>query len=427
MEAIANIAIPGDAGATTCGYCSPPGQRSQYATSYHAATLEALKLSCGVYQGMINRGWRRSGTYCYKPDLKVSCCPQYTIKLDGTVFNPSAKQRKLLNRWNRYVLQGDAEDAMVVNSSTGGSEPKSKSKPKKGPPFTSLATTIHESEISFQAEVEPTHRFETILEPSSYTPQKFALYQKYQTDIHHDTKNSSQGFKRFLVDSPLTAEPINYTSPPPKHLPLNYGSHHQLYMLDGKLIAMAVLDILPNCVSSVYFMYDKAWERFSLGKLSALREVSLVREMREAGAPEMTSLYMGFYIYSCQKMRYKGEYSPSYLVDPETYEWFPLEFCIPLLEKYRYACFSQPSHSTENGHDDDDDDDDLSDDGSPQPELEDFSDIKVIVRTEAGDFITKPIHDTRYLSLGEIGQQVSTCIRGLGRPLAKEIAFGFYV
>lgn len=33
-----------------------------------------------VYQGMIDRGWRRSGLYCYKPDLKRSCCPQYTIK-----------------------------------------------------------------------------------------------------------------------------------------------------------------------------------------------------------------------------------------------------------------------------------------------------------------------------------------------------------
>ena len=33
-----------------------------------------------VYQGMIDRGWRRSGLFCYKPDLKRSCCPQYTIK-----------------------------------------------------------------------------------------------------------------------------------------------------------------------------------------------------------------------------------------------------------------------------------------------------------------------------------------------------------
>jgi arginine-tRNA-protein transferase len=50
-------------------------------------------------------------------------------------------------------------------------------------------------------------------------------------------------------------------------LPKNYGSYHQLYKIDGTLIAMAVLDILPKCVSSVYFMYDKTWERFSMGKV----------------------------------------------------------------------------------------------------------------------------------------------------------------
>jgi arginyl-tRNA--protein-N-Asp/Glu arginylyltransferase len=34
--------------------------------------------------------------------------------------------------------------------------------------------------------------------------------------------------------------------------------------------------------------------------------------------------YEGFYIYSCQKMRYKGDYSPSYLVDPVS-GIFPIE------------------------------------------------------------------------------------------------------
>lgn len=30
---------------------------------------------------------------------------------------------------------------------------------------------------------------------------------------------------------------------------------------------MAVLDILPSCVSSVYFIYDDKYEKFSLGKV----------------------------------------------------------------------------------------------------------------------------------------------------------------
>jgi arginine-tRNA-protein transferase len=40
-----------------------------------------------------------------------------------------------------------------------------------------------------------------------------------------------------------------------------------MYRLDGELIAVGVLDILPSCVSSVYFMYDVKWEKYSLGKV----------------------------------------------------------------------------------------------------------------------------------------------------------------
>jgi arginine-tRNA-protein transferase len=31
--------------------------------------------------------------------------------------------------------------------------------------------------------------------------------------------------------------------------------------------------------------------------------------------------YGGFYIHSCSKMRYKGEYAPQYFLDPESYGW----------------------------------------------------------------------------------------------------------
>ncbi|KAF9469094.1 arginine-tRNA-protein transferase [Collybia nuda] len=325
--AVTSIGSPVGPSKTTCGYCSPPGKRSAHRSSYHSAGLDARLLSCEVYQKMIDRGWRRSGeyrTWCYKPDLRMSCCPQYTIRLDALTFKPSKSHRKLLNRYARCRL--------TLKS--------------KVPHAFSLNTAVHAAETRFyDGEKSPKHQFETSLEPSSYTPEKYNLYNKYQALIHSDDKSSPSGFTRFLVDSPLRTNPIPYPSAPPIHLPHNYGSYHQLYRLDGQLVALAVLDILPGCVSSVYFIYDKIWEEFSLGKLSALREISLAREMQEAGAPQMASLYMGFYIHSCQKMRYKGEYSPSYLADPETYEWFPLTTCVMGLEMYRYACFSHPEHS----------------------------------------------------------------------------------
>lgn len=41
--------------------------------------------------------------------------------------------------------------------------------------------------------------------------------------------------------------------------------------MDGELIAVGVIDILPHCISSVYLMWKKEWERFSLGKVCPRR------------------------------------------------------------------------------------------------------------------------------------------------------------
>ena len=47
--------------------------------------------------------------------------------------------------------------------------------------------------------------------------------------------------------------------------------------------------------------------------------------------------YMGFYIHSCPKMLYKGRYSPSYLLCPETYTWHDIESAKKKLDVSRYA------------------------------------------------------------------------------------------
>lgn len=36
--------------------------------------------SVNDYQNLIDRGWRRSGSYGYKPLLQNACCWMYTIK-----------------------------------------------------------------------------------------------------------------------------------------------------------------------------------------------------------------------------------------------------------------------------------------------------------------------------------------------------------
>lgn len=93
---------------------------------------------------------------------------------------------------------------------------------------------------------------------------------------------SEGGFKRFLIDSPMKIEQDSY------------GSFHQKYILDGKLIALAVIDILPSCISSVYFLYDPEYSFLGLGKYSVFREISLVQEYNER-FEDLKHYYMGKY------------------------------------------------------------------------------------------------------------------------------------
>lgn len=136
------------------------------------------------------------------------------------------------------------------------------------------------------------------LEPASFTAEKYELHKRYQEILHNDppSKITERGFTSFLVDSPLSLEPIasaNSTLAEPERF---YGSHHGLYYLDNRLIAFAVLDVLPGAISSVYLVWDPDYSGLGLGKLSALREIGMTREFG------MERYMMGYYIPNCQKM-----------------------------------------------------------------------------------------------------------------------------
>lgn len=41
------------------------------------------------------------------PDNANTCCPQLTIRLDAMAFKPDKKLRHALNRWKRFILDGE--------------------------------------------------------------------------------------------------------------------------------------------------------------------------------------------------------------------------------------------------------------------------------------------------------------------------------
>ena len=186
----------------------------------------------------------------------------------------------------------------------------------------------HKLELRLVRSHPPSPEFKSTFKES------YELYKKYQMTVHNDKEDECEEkqFKRFLCDSPLIPKDA-----PSRDWPCEYGSYHQHYRLDGKLIAVGVVDILLKCLSSVYTYYDTDYNFLALGVYTALRELELTRKMY-LGDPEHFLYYcMGYYVHECPKMRYKGQYFPSFLLCPESYQFIPIETCRPKLDANRYA------------------------------------------------------------------------------------------
>ncbi|NP_001085118.1 uncharacterized protein LOC432192 [Xenopus laevis] len=413
-----------------CGYCKSEASSMSHGMWAHTLTVQD-------YQDLIDRGWRRSGKYVYKPLMNQTCCPQYTIRLSASNFQPTKSHKKVLKKVLKYLHAGevshskdegtsgepmdsqadspvscnvsipdkseipeeelkplnieqeetvedgesDKQEATRASSlcdrqehciQNAEVETHSHSNPKPGqgvdvtkPPCRKAKDIRKERRMQKHPSTNPAckakgncsksveefisppensaHHLEVKLVPVSMEDPEFvssfdrsaALYAKYQIAIHKDLpyKCSPAEFTRFLCDSPLELETR------PDGPACGYGSFHQQYWLDGKIIAVGVIDILPYCVSSVYLYYDPDYAFLSPGVYSALREIAFTRELQKRAA-DLRYYYMGFYIYSCPKMRYKGQYKPSDLLCPETYLWTPIEECLPLLERSKYTRFN---------------------------------------------------------------------------------------
>ncbi|CAI7929027.1 unnamed protein product [Closterium sp. NIES-54] len=169
-------------------------------------------------------------------------------------------------------------------------------------------------------------RLEITTHPSAFTQEEYDLYRKYQIHVHDDKPSSvtRRGYENFLVNTPLIhvpPPPAPPTSAPPTSLPsCGYGSFHQQYRIDGRLVAVGVVDVLPRCLSSKYLFWDPDYAFLSLGKFSALKEIEWVqREQQQRPDLLLDSYYMGYYIHSCPKMTYKAAYAPSDLLCPLRY------------------------------------------------------------------------------------------------------------
>ncbi len=77
-----------------------------------------------------------------------------------------------------------------------------------------------------------------------------------------------------------------------------------LYVRNDKLVAVALTDILPKSISSIYCFYDHSYASLSLGKFSILAQIKIAKELN------VPYIYLGYWIKDHFSMGYKESYQP---------------------------------------------------------------------------------------------------------------------
>ena len=72
----------------------------------------------------------------------------------------------------------------------------------------------------------------------------------------------------------------------------------------GRLLGVAVTDLVTDGLSAVYTFFDPDLSQRSLGTFAVLSQMSMARQL---GLPY---LYLGYWIRDCGKMAYKADYRP---------------------------------------------------------------------------------------------------------------------
>lgn len=129
---------------------------------------------------------------------------------------------------------------------------------------------------------------EVVKAASEYRDEHFTLYRRYMNSRHQgggmDTPDPDK-YSEFLINPYIEA--VFYE-----------------LRLDGRLLGVAVADVLDNALSAVYTYFDPDESARGLGVYAVLWQIE------QAKASGFRHVYLGYWIKSCQKMAYKDKYAP---------------------------------------------------------------------------------------------------------------------
>lgn len=128
-----------------------------------------------------------------------------------------------------------------------------------------------------------------------FTDELYDVYSKYEKAVHkkdhvpEDIKGHLCGSPAFDPENPEDQEAANRSAPTKdeeidkwkkyKDEPIypGKGSWHLYHRIDGKLVAVGIVDLVNNCLNSQYFIYDPEYSFLCLGVVGAIHEVEYIK------------------------------------------------------------------------------------------------------------------------------------------------------
>ncbi|XP_059708088.1 arginyl-tRNA--protein transferase 1 isoform X6 [Haemorhous mexicanus] len=356
-----------------CGYCRSDTGNLSHGMWAHSMTVQD-------YQDLIDRGWRRSGKYVYKPIMNQTCCPQYTIRCRALQFQASKSHKKVLKKMLKFISKGDASkvaseeepmDSHIEDVATCDFPHKSESQVSQSD-LTPLAVDqaervenedkdsgetkeegnvqkVESDSVQICADkgtpvpAEPSHSAKAVHAPPK--PGKGADLSKplcrKAKDIRKERKlqkllqnqmgtaegSQLQGDQAFLLQNSKskTNQPKNIEDF--VFVPLPDDARHKL---EVRLVPVSFED--PQFKSS----FNQSATLFAKYQMSVHKDTP-----SDCGENEFTR-------FLCDSPL-EGQYKPSDLLCPETYVWTPIEQCLPLLEHSKYSRFNQDGKAVDEG------------------------------------------------------------------------------
>lgn len=124
--------------------------------------------------------------------------------------------------------------------------------------------------------------------PPALTREHLTLYNRHKIErglARHDEPLSADAYRAWLVQTCTETVEVRYR-------------------LDGRLVAVSILDFGRTSASSVYHYFDPDEARRSIGVYSVLKEIEICRRSG------IKWYYLGYYVEDCRHLSYKASYWP---------------------------------------------------------------------------------------------------------------------